>query len=484
MLVLLLAACTIPEDAPDGAPDDVIVDTNTPGCAVFAKPTLDFGAVGIGLPSVIEINLRNDCDGQLEVNNLALTPSSGFSASLLGPPVLAQGEKTRIAVGFAPWSGDDYAAELWIEGPSVAFSERLPLTGSGDAPRVRADRDNVAFTDVTPGCSAVATVGIRNDGHADLTIEGLQIAGDGLEVGGLVFPTVLAPGASVSVTVTWKAASFDVPNGQLVVLTDDPFEPELELPVSGTVTPGARRTDLFEGDPRPIDLVVAAQGEAITSGLDTSLLSLTNEFDAFGAKWRGYLVTVSSNGASYDRRGWRTNATDLTNDTSELDPNPTQAARLTMPLPEFATNEKPGKNDAVVATLFASDRDQLIYTSLDVYENRVGDVVYAAIAPGTDCGDLKTATELRKAVSAKGGALVDACDSDWAPDVVEVAQAFVAEAIGFKLAKPALDGITATVDGDAATAELLPDGRTAIVAGATKGADIVVSYVPAPTTCP
>lgn len=484
MLILLLAACTIQEDAPDGAADDVVVDNNDPGCAVFAKPHLDFGLVGLGFPSVLEINIRNDCAGQLEVSNLAVTPSSGFSASLLGPPVLAEGEKTRISVGFAPWSGDDYAGELWIEGLSVAFTERLPLTGAGDAPRVRSDRDAVSFADLTPGCSNVATVELRNDGYADLTISGFEILGDGFEVGGLSLPAVLAPGARVPVTVTWTAASFDVPNGQLVVLTDDPFEPELDIGLSGTVKPGSRRADLFEGNPRSIDLVVAAQGAAIEPGLDDALVSIADTLDTYDVKWRGYLVTVSTNGASYEHRGWRTNAAELTTDTNGLDPNTNQAGRVASILPGFATAEKPGKNDAMTATLFAVDRDQLILSYLDTYENGIGDVSYGAISPGSDCGDLKTATELRKSVTNDGGPMADACDTDWAPDVLEIAHAFVADAVGFELAKPALDGITATVDGEKATANLLPDGRTAIVAGATQGAEVVISYVPEPSVCP
>lgn len=482
MLILLFAACYIDEGPADTSNPDVPDDEDEPGCAVFAKPELDFGAVPVGVPSVMEVNVRNDCSGTLEIEKLAVTAQSGFTASLIGAPVLEMGEKTLLSVGFSPWSGDSYHGELWIEGSTVAVSERLSLSGVGDAPRITVDTNTVTFSGITPGCPTSAVVGIHNMGHADLIVDALEYNGAGLVATGVSAGTVIPKGASATITVQWTAGVADLVGGQVRILTDDPFQPEVDIAVDGTVSTSASRNELFIADPKPVDLVFAAQGDAIETNLDATIRTIGETLDSQRVDWRGYVVSISSSW-QYNKRGWREKWSDLVSDTKSLEPSTSTSGWLLAALTSFANQEKPGENDAIVSTIFAVDRDQNPTSYLDMYDRAVNTDYALFGAESSSCGKLSDAKQLRTALKAKSATLVDAC-GDWDPSAEAIAYDLLGESVGFRLADVALSGVTATVNGLGADAELLPDGRTVIVPGANKGSKVVITYVPVPDTCP
>ena len=124
-----------------------------------------------------------------------------------------------------------------------AFEEPNPPTLIDDrAPDIRVEPGQLDFTGVGAGCDGLQTLTVSNVGDRILTVTGVTIAGapafgvDDLQI-------QLDPGESTPLDVTFAPLAQEAYTAQVSVLSNDPEEPEVVVPVDGLAEGGGWMLD-------------------------------------------------------------------------------------------------------------------------------------------------------------------------------------------------------------------------------------------------
>ena len=209
---------------------------------------LDFGLVPRGTVSTRAVLIQNTAGGDLDLLNLRLgTAGGGFSIDPSTPlwGTLPAGESVSVLVNFAPSASatsptpapDSLVVDtdqIGSETQSIATSATVGL------PQV-AVSGGLNFGTVCNGATIDQTITVTNTGQAPLTINSVTIGGaatPGLSVlPSPSLPQTIAVGASLTFTVRFAPSGVGGGPiaGNVVVSTDDPNNPSISVPISGTV---------------------------------------------------------------------------------------------------------------------------------------------------------------------------------------------------------------------------------------------------------
>ncbi len=133
--------------------------------------------------------------------------------------------------------------------------------------------------------SEVRTLALQNRGGEALTLSAVELQGDGWSARHPSLPAVLAPGAVLDVTLTGTAGK-----ATLTLVTDDPDQPELVVPLSANadIPPTVIITAPYEDE--VIDPALPFQLKAVVADPETPVTEL-------GAEWRsnrvGFLASAT-----------------------------------------------------------------------------------------------------------------------------------------------------------------------------------------------
>ncbi|GEM_PF-4183117 len=260
--------------------------------------TLNFGDVRIGEQSTLRIHLRNT-GANARVAKILIRPSvAGLSItnSPKTPFTWRAGIQDSIEVTFAPGADGAMNTELLlIVDAACPDTIRIPILGTGTTSYLALSRSALPL--LLDGCAFVPrcdTLLITNTGVSTVRIDSLFI-----RQGGAIFslqsppalPLRLSGGASNLLTICARPGFIGSEQGQLVVVSDDPQRPRIELPLLAT-----RDSVNLDIDPRTIAFGNAAAcdtGQAVTvtirnTGtlsdsltLDASALTAFNVLDPF-----------------------------------------------------------------------------------------------------------------------------------------------------------------------------------------------------------
>jgi hypothetical protein len=137
-----------------------------------------------------------------------------------------------LNVAFAPQSSGTTEGSLFISGVGLA----IPLTGTGAAAgQLTANPASLAFGSAQVGTNVSLTDSFTNTGGSSVTISQATVAGTGFSIGGLSFPLVLNPGASVTFSAVFAPQSAANATGGITVVSNA-SNPTLTVPLSGTGT--------------------------------------------------------------------------------------------------------------------------------------------------------------------------------------------------------------------------------------------------------
>jgi hypothetical protein len=114
------------------------------------------------------------------------------------------------------------------------------------------------------GGTGEGTVTVSNVGAGSLNVRGATVSGDGWTVGDVTFPATLASGEALDIPVSGGPGS-----AVLTVVTDDPYDPEIDVPLSVAADqpPTATIVDPVDGAVLPGDAIAALAG-VVTDDVD------------------------------------------------------------------------------------------------------------------------------------------------------------------------------------------------------------------------
>lgn len=195
---------------------------------VLQPPIVDFETVEAQTTSTKPLNVLNTGAAPLTINRVTLTGDPGYTAVIDGK-TLKSGEATDLAMHLelAPSSAVHVDITFAAAGPGPANAELKlfsddPGATAGTAARlfanlagpcVRAVPARIDFGAKIVGQTATTTLQLESCGDRDVEVSSIALADDGdgvfaIDTSGAALPKTLAPGARMSLPVTYTAAAY------------------------------------------------------------------------------------------------------------------------------------------------------------------------------------------------------------------------------------------------------------------------------------
>ncbi len=268
------------------------VNELTPDLAVSVD-VLDFGEHKTGETLSQNLELINAGQAILTIDSIdVVSDADGVFAIQEVPSSLGLQEVYELSIDFTPVDLESYTAELIIqsnddENPTYTVS-LTGIGGLGPLPDIALSTEIVDFGAVATGEESIQFLTVKNDGDADLTISETEQTGSGAfalltDLDGQTIPA----GAETSVVVSYVPVQTVGDQGDFIVRSDDPDEPEVSVVLVGNG--GGEST-------YPVAQLICPQstlmGETVSvdgaSSADPSSLELTYD-------WSALQIPVGSN---------------------------------------------------------------------------------------------------------------------------------------------------------------------------------------------
>jgi len=196
---------------------------------------MDFGTVGLGTSSTLNLIIRNNGGNTLEINSITTTepdfqvnPDSGK---------ISAGDSMVFKVAFTPKNIPPVSATLNIRSNSGNLpSADVSLRGSGSLerlPGIRISPAEVDFGQVVTDSQSVVMIEISSVGTDSLLVTALEIDNNRFKVS--FSPEMLAPGQRRSYQITFKESLRGLYSGTLTVYSSDPESTAVRIPLRAEV---------------------------------------------------------------------------------------------------------------------------------------------------------------------------------------------------------------------------------------------------------
>ncbi len=204
---------------------------NAPAIEINSQ-SLAFGSVIVFEEEHLTLTISNSGTYELEVIDIHLT-GDYYSFDNAAQFTIPAGSDLEIELTFAPELMGDFPGTLSILSNDPYNSHvDIQLSGIGIAPVIVLDQETLPFGDVLIPETGNLTVLISNDGTSnltvfDITIDSVSFASDFSET------ITIAPGGNQSVVVSFTPETYCNYEGTLMIVSDDPFNNPVLIPLYG-----------------------------------------------------------------------------------------------------------------------------------------------------------------------------------------------------------------------------------------------------------
>ncbi len=214
------------------------------GPDIAALPAaVNFGTLAImtGM-ATRNVIIENQGNAPLTLTNISLNgPSSEITMNPVAPRPLAPGDTLQITLNYAPQNAGLDEAQLVVESDDRDENPLvIQVAGVGGVPTTCALQvapTNVNFGLVERGRVATLPVDLRNLGAQPCSISSLMTSGDPSFAVRNGNTAMVAPGGTYRIEMTYSPTAYATHSGQLAIASDDPAQPIINVPLSGTSAP-------------------------------------------------------------------------------------------------------------------------------------------------------------------------------------------------------------------------------------------------------
>ena len=203
----------------------------------------DFGDVSVGQGAYWTLRISNEGTSNLSLGYTITSGdgSFGFDPEQMPPtsPTVSPGDSLELFLLFKPTSSGPHDGMLTIQSNDPNTPElEVPLTGRGVEPKIVLSDATHDFGDVLVGqASDYWMLRITNEGEGDLFILNLQVVPKEFQFDANRFPSeeerTIVPGGALDLFLFFAPTSSGLREGKVIVQSDDPNTPELEIPLAG-----------------------------------------------------------------------------------------------------------------------------------------------------------------------------------------------------------------------------------------------------------
>ncbi len=204
---------------------------------ISANPTsVNFGGIAVGYTDSIPIILKNTGNQTLTFSQVSVTGSGFAQTGLSTSTTIAAGATTTFNATFDPSATGTANGSITLATNGSPSPLVISLTGNGQATSLLlgASPATLAFGNVLDQSSSQKTTSITNNGNANVTISGVTVTGAGFTASGIANGTVLTPGQSVTLTVTFAPTSGGAVSGANVSIASNATNSPAVVALTGT----------------------------------------------------------------------------------------------------------------------------------------------------------------------------------------------------------------------------------------------------------
>lgn len=197
----------------------VLQATGLQGSLHAAASTLELGTAVVGVPASRTLALTNEGNAPLALSAAQATPDEFTVDSTNCPATLAAQQGCTVTVTFAPTAAGARTGQLTLT--SAVNTVVVSLTGQSTKPAISVTPENVSFSPVQVGATApTKTLSVRNTGSAPLTVSAIGFTAGASDFAQANDCSVVAVGASCSITVNFTPSQAGTRTATLVLTHD------------------------------------------------------------------------------------------------------------------------------------------------------------------------------------------------------------------------------------------------------------------------
>jgi hypothetical protein len=260
---------------------------------------VDFGKVSVGNPVTQTLKLVNEGSNSVSIKSASLT-GTGFSMSgLTTPQTLTPKQSVTFTAKFDPKrAGNDNGT---ISVTASGGTETIDLSGMGVSSRVglNASATSITFGNVKVGSTVTQKVTLKSTGNSSVDISNVSVSGSGYTFSGVTSHTVLDPGQSAVLIVSFDPKTTGSLPGT-VTISSNAANPQMQIGLSGDGTSGQQPSVELKWDESTSSKIVGYYVyRSLNSGKTYSVLnsqpdSGTSYTDNSVASGQSYVYVVTS----------------------------------------------------------------------------------------------------------------------------------------------------------------------------------------------
>jgi hypothetical protein len=201
----------------------VVSGTGVAASALTATPaTGPFGSVSIGTTKSHTIDLKNEGKTSVTISR-ATVSGKGFTLHGMTTPLVLAADKTAsMTLSYTPTALGYVTGSISIASNASNKTLTVPVSGTGETETrtITATPASLSFANENVGSSHTLAVTLRNTGTSSVTLSGITTSGAGITASGGKSGTVLAPGQTTIVDVTFAPKVVGSVTGSLKVTSN------------------------------------------------------------------------------------------------------------------------------------------------------------------------------------------------------------------------------------------------------------------------
>lgn len=260
--------------------------------------SVSFGTVTVGNSNSQPIALTNNGNATLTLSQITVA-GTGFSQTGLSTSMtIAAGGSTSFNAVFTPSSPTAVSGSITLTTNGTPSSLVIDLSGTGATASLSlgVNPASLSFGNVSDGSSESLTTSVTNSGNSNITISSVTVAGAGFTASGISNGTVVAPGQSETLTVTFAPTTAGTVSEAGVTINSNAINSPATISLSGTGTHVVR----LQWTPSSVPGVTynvfrgTSQGQEGASPINSSSVTTATYMDTNVNFGQSYFYTVEA----------------------------------------------------------------------------------------------------------------------------------------------------------------------------------------------
>jgi hypothetical protein len=197
--------------------------------------TVDFGNVNLGSPASQTLKLTNEGSESVAIKSASVS-GNGFSISGLNTPqTLTPNQSVIFTAKFDPKSVGSTTGTISVTASGGTEAVELSGVGVSSSVGLSASATSLTFGNVKVGSTVTQTVTLKSTGNSSVDISNVSVNGGGYTFSGVAPNTVLDPGQSAVLSVSFDPKTTGSSPGMVTISSDAP-NPKMNITLSGAGT--------------------------------------------------------------------------------------------------------------------------------------------------------------------------------------------------------------------------------------------------------